>query len=197
MAAVSMSDNPVQPRFPASLTDLISRAGKAATERPVEGWNPAGCGEIDIRVDVDGNWFHEGGKIDREALVRLFASIMRREPDGCFVLVTPVEKLVIKVDDAPFVAVEMAGEGAGANQVLTFRTNVGDIIRLDEDHPLRFDVDADDQGLKPYIRVRGGLEALVTRALMYDLVELAVEHDGVAGLWSGGMFFPLPREDGA
>jgi hypothetical protein len=192
-----MSDYSVQPKFPASLSDLIARAGKAAPERAVERWNPANQGEIDIRVDAAGNWFHQGGKIGREALVRLFASIMRREPDGCFVLVTPVEKLVIKVDDAPFVAVEMAGEGAGANQVLSFRTNVGDIIRLDEDHPLRFDVDADHQGLKPYIRVRGGLEALVTRALMYDLVELAVEHDGVAGLWSGGAFFPLPRETGA
>jgi hypothetical protein len=192
-----MSDNSVQPKFPASLSDLVARAGKTAPQRAVERWNPATEGEIDIRVDADGNWFHQGGRIGRDALVRLFASILRREPDGRFVLVTPVEKLVIKVDDAPFVAVEMAGEGAGANQVLSFRTNVGDIVRLDEDHPLRFDVDANHQGLKPYIEVRGGLEALVTRALMYDLVELAVEHDGATGLWSAGTFFALPRESGA
>jgi hypothetical protein len=192
-----MSDKPAQAKFPASLSDLIARAGKTAPQRAVEGWNPVNCGEIDIRIDAAGDWYHLGGRIGREALVRLFASILRREPDGRFVLVTPVEKLVIKVDDAPFTAVEMAGEGAGPNQVLDFRTNVGDIVRLDKDHPLRFDVDADHHGLKPYIRVRGGLEAQVTRALMYDLVELAEEHYGVAGLWSGGAFFPLPRDDGA
>ncbi len=191
-----MSDEPRQQMFPASLSDLIERAGKTAPARAVERWNPDHCGEIDIRIDRDGNWYYRDSVIAREALVRLFASILRREPDGRHVLVTPVEKLSIQVDDAPFVAVEMTGEGAGANQVLTFRTNAGDLVRLGPDHGLRFAVEGDHDGLKPYIDVRAGLEALATRALTYDLVALADKGAGARGeqigLWSCGIFFPLP-----
>jgi hypothetical protein len=196
-----MSDRPAQTTFPSSLSDLIMRAGKTAPVRAVEGWNPAHCGEIDMRIGADGNWYYRDSLIAREALVRLFASILRREPDGRHVLVTPVEKLAIQVDDAPFLAVEMTGEGSGANQALTFRTNMGDLVRLDREHPLRFDVEGGHGGLKPYILVRGGLEALLTRALMYDLVALAEDAPGAKGgepgLWSGGVFFALPIADPA
>lgn len=185
-------------RFPASLADLVERAGATAPERAVESWNPTVSGEIDMRINADGPWYHEGRPIRREALVRLFASILRREPDGQHVLVTPVEKLAIRVDDAPFVAVEMTGEGQGANQVLSFRTNIGDIVTAGRDHPIRFEIEAEHSGLKPYLRVRGGLDALLTRALTLDLVDLAVDHDRDAGVWSGGAFFALPnvRETG-
>ncbi|HEX2255572.1 MAG TPA: DUF1285 domain-containing protein, partial [Afifellaceae bacterium] len=113
--------------FPPGLAALAAHAGKPAAARPVESWNPPHCGRIDMRIGADGTWFYRGSPIGREALVRLFASVLRREPDGEYVLVTPVEKLGIAVDDAPFVAVEMAGEGEGANQSLTFRTDVGDL----------------------------------------------------------------------
>lgn len=203
---------PPEPRFPASLADLIERAGKTAPERAVQRWNPDVCGQIDIRIDAAGTWYYRGSAIGREALVRLFASILRREADGGHVLVTPAEKLAIQVEDAPFIAVEMTGEGEGANQQLTFRTNVGDLVPVGRNHPLRFAVEAEHDGLKPYIGVRGGLEALVTRALTYDLVALADEpqaRTGEAGtdragtgrggtdgdgpgIWSGGSFFALP-----
>ena len=149
-----------------------------------------------MRIDPDGTWFYRGTPILREALVRLFASILRREDDGGYVLVTPVEKLSLHVDDAPFTAVELVAEGEGANQILTFRTNVGDIVRADSDHPLRFIVEPETGGLKPYVRVRGGLDARLTRALALDLVELAGERDGQAGIWSGGRFFALPGGNG-
>ena len=189
-----MADEHADVRFPASLADLIARAGRQAPERPVERWNPGRSGTIDMRIAADGTWFYRGTPIAREALVRLFASILRREDDGGHVLVTPVEKLSLTVDDAPFAAVELAAEGEGANQILTFRTNVGDIVRADSDHPLKFVVEPETGGLKPYVHVRGGLDALLTRALALDLVELAGERDGRAGVWSGGAFFPLPGE---
>lgn len=182
--------------LPPSLADLVARAGRQAPERPVERWNPARSGTIDMRIGAGGAWLYRGTPIAREALVRLFASILRREDDGSYVLVTPVEKLSLHVDDAPFSAVELAAEGEGANQILTFRTNVGDIVRADSDHPLRFAIERETGGLKPYVRVRGGLDALLTRALALDLIELAGEHDGKTGVWSGGAFFALPDETG-
>jgi hypothetical protein len=106
--------------------------------------------------------------------------------------VTPVEKVGVAVDDAPFLAVEMAGEGAGADRVLTFRTNVGDIVAAGPDHPLRFETEAETGGLKPYLAVRNGLEALATRSLAFDLVALGDERDGAPGVWSGGAFFAFP-----
>jgi hypothetical protein len=109
--------------------------------------------------------------------------------------VTPVERVGIDVDDAPFLAVEVFAEGEGANRSLTFRTNVGDIVKADDEHPVRFETEAETEGLKPYIRVRGGLEALATRALALELVDMAEEKDGATGLWSGGAFFALPEAD--
>jgi hypothetical protein len=175
--------------LPTGLSALVERAGTAAKERPVERWDPPWCGEIDMRIAADGAWHYRGSPIGREALVRLFASILRREADGRTVLVTPVEKVGIAIDDAAFVAVEMAATGSGATRRLTFRTNVGDIVDAGPEHPLRFATEAGTGGLKPYLAVRRGLEALLTRPLAQELVALGDERAGVPGVWSGGRFF--------
>ncbi len=156
--------------LPPGLAALAAQAGRPAPERPVERWDPPHCGAIDMRIATDGTWHYRGSPIGREALVRLFASVLRREPAGEYVLVTPVEKVAIEVEDAPFVAVEMAVEGEGEDQSLTFRTNVGDIVTAGPDHKLRFEVEPGTGGLKPYVHVRGRLEALLARQLVIDLV---------------------------
>lgn len=183
---------PAPDEMPAGLARLAEQAGDPARPRPVDRWNPPDCGDIDMRVAADGTWLYRGSPIGREALVRLFASILRREPDGRHVLVTPVEKVGIAVDDAPFLAVEMAAEGEGADQTLTFRTNVGDLVEAGPDHALRFETEPETAGLKPYLMVRYGLEALLTRALVHELAELAEEEGGVAGIRSNGAFFAFP-----
>jgi hypothetical protein len=160
---------------------------------PIERWNPPDCGDVDIVIDREGVWHHEGRPIRRAALVRLFASVLRREGER-HVLVTPVEKLGIKVEDAPFLAVEMAVEEGGQGPVLVFRTNLDDLVRCDKEHPLRFDAQAGGE-LRPYIYVRRGLWARLTRAVFLDLAERAeervVEGRAVYGVASGGAFFTL------
>lgn len=160
---------------------------------PVEGWDPPYCGDIGLAISRDGRWHYRGSPIQRPAMVKLFARILRRDADGRTYLVTPVEKVDVAVEDAPFLAVEMQTVGEGRAQALLFRTNVDDVVRCGPEHPLRF-VEADpDSGLKPYVHVRGRLEALVSRMLVYDIVELAAESpDGRPGIWSDGAFFPLP-----
>ena len=182
--------------LPSGLALLVQQAGEPARSRPVEHWNPPYCGEIDIRIAADGTWHYRGSRITREGLVRLFASIMRCEPDGSHVLVTPVEKVGITVEDAPFVAVELAIEGEGSERTLTFRTNVGDIVAAGREHPISFAMEPGTGGLKPYVLVRGGLQALVTRAVTLELVELADEREGAPGLWSGAAFFQFPAGEG-
>ncbi|MBB2960520.1 DUF1285 domain-containing protein [Methylobacterium sp. R2-1] len=181
----STSDDPALARLSAALGEI----GKRGLP-PVEKWNPEPCGAIDIRIGADGTWFHNGSAIRRPKLVRLFASILRKEPDGSTVLVTPAERVRITVDDAPFNAVEMAVEGEGEARRIAFRTNVDDLVPADTDHRLRFEDGA--EGLKPYLHVRRGLWALVSRPLTYDLVEMGEEReiDGQAwfGLWAGGHF---------
>jgi len=181
------------PKLPASLAALMKRAEEGAPQRPVEKWDPPHCGRIDMRIAADGTWFYMGTPIGRPALVKLFASVLRREEDGEFVLVTPVEKIGITVDDAPFLAVEMAVEGEGEDARITFRTNVDDLVAADGEHPIRFSLEEGTLGLKPYLRVRGGLEALMTRALTHELMEMAKERDGRLGVASGGVFFALPE----
>lgn len=173
--------------------DQIARLAEERRLPPVEQWNPAHCGHSDMRIARDGTWFHQGSPIGRPAMVRLFSSILRREPDGRFVLVTPVEKLDIDVEDAPFVGVELMSEGEGEQRRLAIRLNTGDAIPVDADHPLRCEEHAD--GPHPYVRVRGSLDALVARPVYYELVNLALEEDNSpVGLWSAGSFFPLePR----
>ena len=157
---------------------------------PVDKWNPERCGHSDMRVARDGTWYHAGSPIGRPAMVRLFSTILRREPDGRFVLVTPVEKLDIEVEDAPFVAVELKSEGEGRERSLAFRLNTGDLVVAGPDHPLRFE--AGEDGPHPYLGVRGGLNALVARPVYYELAELALaEGAQPPGLWSGGAFFAM------
>jgi hypothetical protein len=160
---------------------------------PVEQWNPPFCGDIDMRIARDGTWFYCGTPIGRPALVRLFSTILRKDRDG-YVLVTPVERVGIKVEDAPFLAVEMTVAGQGADQVLRFRTNVEDWVEAGAGHPIRFEKAAFD-GIKPYIHVRGDLWALLTRAVLLDLVELGEirEHEGLRcfGVVSADNFFPM------
>jgi hypothetical protein len=179
-----------------ALAALIDRAGKFRGPAPVHLWNPAHCGQIDIHIDRSGTWHHEGRPIRREALVKLFATVLRREPDGSYVLVTPAEKLGIRVDDVPFLAVELAvttGEGeAGPSIVL--RTNVGDVVTVDAEHPLRVTTD-EDGGLVPYVRVRGGLDARLTRPLAYELASLSEVRNGEIGVVSRGDFFVIGRLD--
>jgi hypothetical protein len=152
----------------------------AASVPPVEGWNPPLCGDSAMRIARDGTWFHDDAPIARPQMVRLFAGLLRRDDDG-YVLVTPAEKLSITVDDAPFIAVTVAQDGTG----LTFTTNVGDAARLGPGHALRM------EGGVPYLHVRGGLEAKVSRAVWHQLAALAVDRDGELGVWSESMFFAL------
>lgn len=144
-----------------------------------------------MAIKSDGTWTYQGSPIGRMGLVKLFASILRKDEDGRTYLVTPAEKVDCHVADAPFLAVEMAVTGKGEAQALTFRTNVDDVVTVNRGHPLRFATQEPGGGLKPYVLVRGRLEALVTRAVYADLVELAVERDGCTGIWSGGVFWPL------
>jgi hypothetical protein len=171
------------------LDDFLKHAGSAA---PVDLWNPPYCGDIGLAIGSDGTWHYQKSPITRLPLVKLFASVLRRDEDGRYYLVTPVEKVDVAVADAPFLAVAMQVLGVGASQTLLFRTNIDDIVQCGPEHPLRFALADPQNGLKPYVHVRGRLEALVSRALLYDLVELAVDHDGRSGIWSAGAFFPLP-----
>ena len=168
----------------------IARAAAEQRLPPVEQWQPAHCGSSDMRIARDGTWFHQGSPIGRAEMVRLFSSILRREADGGYVLVTPVEKLDIAVEDAPFVAVEMKAEGNGRAARLAFRLNTGELVTAGPDHPLRFA--AGEEGPRPYLHVRGGLEALVVRSVYYELAELAIaDDDAVPGVWSSGAFFAI------
>ncbi|MEP5698342.1 MAG: DUF1285 domain-containing protein, partial [Sneathiella sp.] len=160
---------------------------------PVHLWNPDFCGDLDMRIARDGTWFYMGSPIGRKPLVKLFSGVLRLDEDEKYYLVTPVEKIGITVDDAPFVAVEMFCEGEGKDQILSFRTQVDDFVIADKEHPLRLSINADNDEPSPYIRVRSNLEALIVRSVFYDLVELAVEEeiDGKPrfGVWSSGAFF--------
>jgi hypothetical protein len=165
------------------------QAGDGRTPPPVERWNPDYCGEIDMRIASDGRWYYQGSTINRLPLVRLFASILRRDPER-YVLVTPVERVGITVDDLPFLAVDMERHAGAAGESLTFRTNLDDIVTLDADHPLRFDIEADG-AFRPKVLVRHKLWARLTRSLAIDLAELLVEGPVGPGLAVGGLWFPL------
>ncbi|WP_306004497.1 DUF1285 domain-containing protein [Aquicoccus porphyridii] len=163
---------------------------------PVHKWNPPFCGDLDMRIAQDGTWFYLGTPIGRPELVRLFSTILRKDGDDYF-LVTPVEKVGITVDDAPFVAVDFTHEHEGQDQALTFFTNVGDRATASEANPIRVEIDADTGEPRPYVLIRANLEALIDRKSFYRLVDLGAHHeiDGVAwfGLWSEGRFFPIVR----
>jgi uncharacterized protein len=181
--------------------DAIASGARDAARKgppPVHLWNPPFCGDLDMRIAADGTWYYLKTPIGRPALVKLFASVLKREGDKYF-LVTPVEKCGIRVDDVPFVAVEMRVDDPGARQALHFRTNVDDWVACGADHALRFEPEVDTGGLRPYVHVRRDLWARVKRALFYDLVELGEERDvdGVRmfGVASAGTFFPMAPAD--
>ncbi len=150
------------------------------------------CGDFDLRIARDGTWFYRGSPIGRIALVKLFASVLRRDVDGSYWLVTPVEKGRVTVDDVPFVAVDFDSEGAGPGQRLTFRTNLDETVEAGPERPIRV-VESEVGEPAPYVLVRPGLEARIARAAFYRLVERGEIRDGQLGVWSGGMFFALGR----
>ena len=182
--------NDIEPKI-AGLEALV----KSASERgdaPVEKWDPPHCGDIGLSIAKDGVWLYRGSPIGRKSLVKLFARILRREPDGAHVLVTPAEKVSVAVEDAPFLAVEMEVTEPGTeSQQITLRTNVDDIVACSRDRPLSFRT-TPDGGFKPYVSVRGGLEAVFTRPLAFDLTQLIETADsGAAGIRSGGTWFAI------
>jgi hypothetical protein len=177
--------------------DTLASAAKAASKKgppPVHLWNPDFCGDLDMRIARDGTWFYLGTPIGRKPLVKLFSSIIRKDGDKYF-LVTPVEKVGIKVDDAPFVAVDFEASGEGAEQVLTFVTNVEDEAVAGPDHPIRVERDRETGEPSPYVLIRRNLEALIDRKSFYRLIDLCVHREvgGVSwfGLWTSGSFFPI------
>jgi uncharacterized protein len=183
MALSSDVSNPLK-----GLSDVVKAKGLP----PVHLWNPPFCGDIDMRIAADGLWYYMNSPIGRMPLVKLFASILRRDGEDYF-LITPVEKCGIRVDDAPFMAIRMRVEGQGANQLIYFETNVDDEVCVGPEHPLRVADEAGTGGLKPYVLVRANLEALVVRALFYDLVALGEVQGEWFGVWSSGVFYPMQR----
>jgi hypothetical protein len=196
-----MNDTPpASPASPPGLDGLVTAATRAGNRGlpPVHLWNPAHCGDIGMKIARDGTWFYQGSPIGRPALVRLFSTILRKDPEGHF-LVTPVEKVSVEVEDAPFLAVELAVDGAPGAEILRLRTNVDDWVEIGPEHPLRFEP-GESGGLKPYVLVRGDLWALVNRPIFYDLVERGETRDMegrlMYGVTSAGHFFPMaPAED--
>jgi uncharacterized protein len=173
----------------------IQEATKSQGPPPVHLWNPPFCGDIPMRIARDGTWFYMNSPIGRKPLYKLFSSILRHDDDGKYYLVTPVEKCGIEVEDAPFLAVRMQAEGEGAGQRITLETNVDDIVAVGPAHPLRFAEEPETRGLKPYVRIRANLDALVARALFYDLVALGSVEGDWFGVWSEGRFFPMQKAD--
>jgi len=182
-----------------TMTDL-SKIIKFATEfneqstdglPPVDQWNPEYCGDIGMEIKRDGTWYYMGTPIGRKRIVKLFSRILRKEDDNTYVLVTPVEKVLIKVEDAPFIAtfVEILGKGKELN--LKFHTNVDDIIVASKDYPIRVDINKITNEPSPYVLIRRNLEAKISRSVFYELIELAEHLDNKFGIWSSGSFFPF------
>jgi len=181
--------------------ESLANSARAASKRglpPVHDWNPPDCGDLDMRIARDGTWFYLGTPIGRPELVRLFSTILRKDGDR-YVLVTPVEKVGITVDDAPFVAVDFHVDGSGTDQTLTFVTNLEDEAVAGPDHPIRVERDPETGEPSPYVLIRANLEALIDRKSFYRLVDIGAhaEHDGEMwfGLWSAGQFFPVIPSD--
>ncbi|UWR11223.1 DUF1285 domain-containing protein [Sulfitobacter mediterraneus] len=175
----------------------ILASAKAAKTRglpPLEKWNPPFCGDLDMHIRRDGTWFYQGTPIGRPELVKLFSTILWREGDDYF-LVTPVEKVGITVEDAPFVAVDFEAEGSGTDQLLRFVTNLQDEALAGPDHPIRVVRDPETGEPSPYVLIRRNLEALIDRKSFYRLVDIGAHHDSWFGLWSGGEFFGIIPSD--
>ncbi|WP_058247918.1 DUF1285 domain-containing protein [Tropicibacter naphthalenivorans] len=190
-----VEQNKVSPSAEGIAASARAAAGKTGKGLPpVHKWNPPFCGDLDMRIARDGTWFYLGTPIGREGLVRLFSSILRKDGDKYF-LVTPVEKVGITVDDAPFVATDFDASGEGAAQMLSFTTHVGDVATAGPEHPIRVVRDPETGEPSPYVLIRANLEALIDRKSFYRLVDLGAHHDGWFGLWSSGEFFPVIPSD--
>ena len=196
---------------PNSLSSLSGTPPGTPAEAPADGpaQGPKGfrlkpgqvlCGDLDMRIDRNGVWYHHGSPIGRKELVRLFSTVLRRDEAGEYWLITPAEVGRIEVEDAPFMAVELTTSGAGADQIISLRTNVDKIVTVDADHPIRCDIDPDTGEPSPTLVMDGGVEARIARAVYYELVALGAEerHDGETsfGVRSAGVFFPLGKLDG-
>ena len=188
MAKAMSGQKPVTPNAEGLAASV--RAAKTRGLPPVHLWNPPFCGDLDIRIARDGTWFYLGTPFGRPELVKLFSSILKKE-DGKYFLVTPVEKVGITVDDAPFVAVDFEAVGDGEDQVLTFETQVGDFSAAGSDAPIRVVRDPETGEPSPYVLIRSNLEALIDRKSFYRLVDLGTHHQDWFGVWSGGAFFPI------
>lgn len=188
MATQTENSNSLQ-----SLLKAARDAGKSLP--PVHLWEPEYCGTMDLVIKRDGSWWHDGARITRQPLTRLFSTILRKDDDGIHYLVTPVEKIAIEVEVAPFVAVRVDAAGEGKKQSLIFTTNFGDVVAADAKMPISVTCDDGSDEPTPLVRVRGQLDALMSRPVFYELAELAVQKDGVMGVWSGGVFFALERKD--
>jgi hypothetical protein len=194
-----MSDRPIKNELPGDPSNPLRGLGEVQKQGkampPVHLWNPPFCGDIPMRIAQDGTWYYMGSPIGRKPLVKLFSSILRRDEDGKYYLVTPVEKCGVEVEDAPLLAIRMSVTGQGKSKSLTFETQTDDIVTVDEDHPLRFERETGTEGLKPYVLVRGRLEALVNRPIFYDLVAQGevetVGGEDWFGVWSSGRFWPM------
>lgn len=177
-----------------SLTSIDQLATAGADDSNAAGAvdsNAAGTVDFDIRIARDGVWFYRGSPINRKPLVKLFSTVLRRDDSGQFWLQTPVERGRITVEDAPFTAVEVNAEGAGRDQTVVFRTNLDMLVTVDADHPIHVTFDSQTGEPSPYVTVRDNLDALILRAVFYELVELGEEDGAVLGIWSQGDFFPL------
>lgn len=192
MAKAMSGQKPVTPS-PNGLAASV-KATKTAGLPPVHLWNPPFCGDLDIRIAKDGSWSYLGSPINRFELVKLFSSILKKE-DGKYFLVTPVEKVGITVEDAPFIAVDFEVDGDGKYQTLSFQTRVGDMARAGADHPIRIVVNPETDEPSTYLLIRANLEARLDRKTFYRLVDIGTHHEGWFGVWSEGVFFPLIPSD--
>ena len=179
--------------MPESSPDLSILTGSAAPPPAGGVAEAAASTDFGIRIARDGTWFHNGLPFTRLPLVKLFSTVLRRAPNGDYLLQTPVERGRIEVEDAPYVAVEMLVEGSGREQVIKFRTNIDQWIEAGPDHPIWFVENPDSEEPSPYVIVKPGIEALINRAVFYDLVELADDHGDYFGVWAGGVFHPLGK----
>ncbi|GAB5480278.1 MAG: DUF1285 domain-containing protein [Parasphingorhabdus sp.] len=185
-----------------SLSDIAEMV-EAQKLPPVDQWEPKETGDSEMRIAMDGTWFHQGSPINRPAMVRAFSTLLRQEKDNSYALVTPYQKLHIQIDDAPFVAVEVESEGEGVDRKLAFRLNTDHLVMADDLHKLSFpkiaaadNGAAADEQARPYLHVRGGLEAVLARPVYYELAECALADDlDPFGLWSNGTFFPIDKPE--
>jgi hypothetical protein len=180
------------------LKNIIKSAQTANEEShdgypPVEKWNPDHCGDIGLEIKSDVSWHYMNSPIGRKKIVNLFARILRKEKDGSYVLVTPVEKIIIKVHDVPFIATSVEVSGNEKDTMLKFTTNTGDTVIASKDYPIRIVINSKTKEPAPYILVRSNLEAKISRSVFYELVNLGCEEKDDFGVWSGGNFFPFMK----